>query len=1199
MVNHRKIKGGLYIFGAAFAVYLLAGFFLAPWAGEKFLIKRWGNFMGRHVAIESVSINPLTLTVLAEGISVKENNGVNFLSVRSLFVDFSIASLFKLAPVSTCYEMDSPVINLVLKEDNTFNFSDLLEMSDQDSTAPSPEEPKNFGLKVSNAKILNGQIHFSDQIRKQAHHIENLNLSLPFLSTLEADKDTTVLADLECSLNQAGIKIRLESRPFTPGRDTTVTLETGTIDLLTYVEYMPLPETLFLNQMETSLDLAATYSQAGNPEKPSLILKGNVTLANMDIQDADHTPVLTVPQIDLTFAPADLLDKQLGIAGLKILSPKIFLARDAGGRLNIFKYLPEGQKPAEAGNTPEPEKSEDKPEIAGFVVQVDTAQIVDASLSFTDAANKSAFATVLSPVSIQANNVTAKQGVTGQYSISLKTEADERIASDGRFSTTPLDIEGRVTLEQLVLKKYLPYVEYFINFDIQEGQLDLDAGFALSEDAGKFFAVINNRELRLANLKVWDPVNQEIPVSIPEIRITESFADTKNQRFDLGKIQTDQGEIFLKRQADGSINLVNNLLPDLSDAQGRQKSADKASPEGSAWQISLSEFSLDNYKIDLVDETQKDPVQIKLSDIRVQAENFKTWGDETSGVAVGMAWNETGKIEIKGDLVLSALTADLAVSLDKIDIQSFQPYFTDQVNLLVTQGVVQTQGSVLLDLKVNASPRVAFKGKTSVTDFVSLGKFSGQEFFKCSSLYLSGMDISLLPVKAAVQDISLTDFYSRVIISEKGNINLKQIMAGSEKEKTNSPASPAASSNTESAGLRPEIIISNVTLQGGEIYYEDNFTQPNVSADMKKIAGQVKGLSSIEGDAPADLQLRGLHGRSSPLDIAGRISPLTEKQFLDLNISFKDIELTRFSPYSAKYIGYEIEKGKLVLDLNYQIDGNALKAKNRFFLDQFTLGQKVDSEDATSLPVSLAISLLKNSEGQIDLDVPLSGDLDDPEFSFSVAFLEVLGNLIMKVITSPFKFLGALVGGGEDLGFVNFEYGSDVIPDNQIQKMDQLIEILAKKTDLDLEIEGTFNRIEDGEVLRQKKYDALIKSEKINALAAKGTPVSSIESLTLLPQERESAVIKAYELADFPKPREEDGKEKQITLAEKEKLLITHLDINERHLEELAISRAENIKHYIQSSGKVAPTRIFLLNPEQAEQGPDQGRFGRVIFLIK
>lgn len=1219
MTGQLQIKRILIVLAGILALYTIAGFFLAPWAVKKIALKQIGIGLGRPVSIGAVSVNPYSLVLGIKEISIKEKEGGDFISVSSLSVDLSMASLFRLAPVISGAELDSPGVNLILKKDGTFNFSDIIQnfekkSSDLPLVNKVKTDPEIFGFQLSNAKVSNAKISFSDQIREKAHVIENLNFHLPFLSSLKKNRQTNAIAALYFLMNQAEIKIKLESLPFTPGRDSVVTLKTGTIDILPYLKYLPLPETLLVNQMETSLDLVMTYSQANDSQTnendtPSLILKGTVEIANIDIQEADHTPVFFAPKIDLTLAPSDLFDKTLGLASLKILSPKVHLTRDANGNLNLLKLLPGGQMPDKMEETPKPEKSVamvsgDDKEPTGFVFQLDTGDIVDASIFFTDAANKTPFNTILSPVTIQVKEVVAQKGVSGKYSISLKTEAHESIASAGQFSTTPLALEGSVTLEKMVLKKYLPYVENLINFDVQEGQLDLDAGFTLSEDERKLAAVINNKELRLTNLRVWDRVNKEIPVSIPEIVVTGSVMDTGKQRLDMGKIKTAKGKILLKRQADGSINLVKNLLP-VHITRVNQKNMDKVSPaigadkNKGAWKIDLSDFSLEKYEIDVSDETQKDPIPIKLSDISLQADNIEIGGKEKAGISVGMMMNKTGEIQIKGDLVPAALAADLAVSLDKIDIRSFQPYFTEQVNILVKNGFFQTQGQLSLSMKEKNKPQVSFKGKSSVIDFVSLGKFSGKEFFKCSSLYLSGMDISLMPVKVAVQDISLTDFYSRVIISKKGNINLRQIMAGDEKGKAASQVEPVPAAQKENTSPRPEITISNVTLQGGAIYYEDNFTQPNVSADMKEIAGQVKGLSSMEGGAPAEIQLRGLHGKSSPLDIMGRISPLTRKQFLDLNISFKDIELTRFSPYSAKYIGYEIEKGKLILDLNYQIDGNILEAKNSFFLDQFTLGEKVDSKDATSLPVPLAISLLKNADGQIDLDVPLSGDLNDPEFSFSVAFFKVIGNLIMKVITSPFKVLGAMFGGGEDLGFVNFEYGSDAIPDKEIQKINKLIEILEEKKDLNLEIEGTYDSIADGDALRKKVYDAFIKSEKIKILAAKGTPVLNPDELTLLPEERQAAVLTAYELADFPKPRKEDGKEKQINITEKEKLLLTHVDINERHLEELAITRAENIKHYILSTDKVTPERIFLLNPDEAQADPDQERFGRVIFSIK
>jgi hypothetical protein len=326
---------------------------------------------------------------------------------------------------------------------------------------------------------------------------------------------------------------------------------------------------------------------------------------------------------------------------------------------------------------------------------------------------------------------------------------------------------------------------------------------------------------------------------------------------------------------------------------------------------------------------------------------------------------------------------------------------------------------------------------------------------------------------------------------------------------------------------------------------------------------------------------------------------LIQKQFLDLNLSFKDIELTRFSSYSAKFIGYEIKKGKLVLDLNYKLDNNILLARNRLFLDQFTLGKKVDSKDATTLPVPLAISLLKNAQGQIDLDVPITGNLDDPEFKLSNAFFEVFGNLIMKVVTAPFKILGAMFGGGEELGFVNFAHGSDSISDKAIEKLDTLIEILDQKKSLKLEIQGTYDRNSDGEALRKKEYEVLIASGKMKSPAAKGATVSASETISLPPEERASAILSAYEQAAFPKPREEDGTEKQISNEEKEKLLLTHIEINEGDLKELAIARAENIKHYILAAAKVDSARIFLLNPVEAEVGSDPEQSGRVNFSIK
>ncbi|MBU0970343.1 MAG: DUF748 domain-containing protein [Proteobacteria bacterium] len=1201
-VHIKKILG---VFTTILVLYTLTGFFLVPWVGEKAFIKGWGDFMGRRVAVESISTNPFSLTLLAKKISIKEETGDSFVSVGALFIDFSIASLFKLSPVCTRFEMDSPVVNLVLKKDNTFNISDLMAPSEEETrAAPQTDQAdqKIFGLKLSNGNISNGNIIFSDQIREKDHYIENLNLDLPFLSTMEKDRDTRVLGEADFLLNKAKIKIGLESLPFSAARDTLLTLKTGPIDFLNYLSYLPLPKSLLVNHAETFFDLSMAYSQTG--EKPSLVLKGSAGLSNIDIRDMDHTPILNAPHISFTIDPSAILEKKIRVSGLKILSPKLHLSRDADGNLNLLKYLP-GEEDSE--------KKVSSEQNTDMVFQLDSGEIKEGVLFFTDASGKTPFETTLAPVSIKLKQFLAKEDVQGEFAISLDTEAHESLSTQGRFSTGPLGIEGTVRLEKLSIPKFAPYYENLINFDIQEGQAHLDAGFSLKQTGDNLAIVIENKQLRFTDFRFWDRVNKELPVIIPELILMDSVLDTEKKRLDLGKITTSQGRILLKRQADASINLVKNLVSGQTQAPVHKNAADEKnsssgqSPpvmpdlEGNSppWQISLSSLAMDNFSLAFSDIGAKVPVAVDLSDIRIQANGFNSLDGQKTQIDAKMKWNKSGKIEIKGSLLPSPFSADLDLLLDKIDIHSLEPYFADQVNIAIPKGFFQAQGHIALQMNQKppaAAPFFTFKGKAFITDFVSLDKGSGTLFFKCNSLYFSGTDVSLFPVKVSVKEISLTDFYSRIIISDKGNINLRQILVQDEKLQDGSDPGTASAKDKQKAMSLPEIGISNVTLQGGIIEYTDYFTRPNVTAEMKEIAGQIKGLSSSDGSI-AQMQLRGLHGKSSPLEISGRISPLTPKKFYDLDISFKDIELPRFSPYAAKYIGYKIEKGKLVLNLKYKIDGNKLESQNRLFLDQFTLGEKVESKDATNLPVPLAISLLKNAKNQIDLNLPVNGDIGDPKFSFSSAIFGVFGNLIMKVVAAPFKFLGAIFEGGEELGFINFEFGSDVLKEDQIEKLDQLVHILVEKKELKLVIIGTYDRNQDSQILRESRYEALLKSERVQELVERKT--LSMGDVTRLPGERESAILAAYELADFLKPMDKDGREKEVSIQEKEKLLVTHVDITENDLKKLAMDRAENIQAYLLSTAKIQPARLFLSDPDALESEADQQGFGKVNFSIK
>jgi len=301
------------------------------------------------------------------------------------------------------------------------------------------------------------------------------------------------------------------------------------------------------------------------------------------------------------------------------------------------------------------------------------------------------------------------------------------------------------------------------------------------------------------------------------------------------------------------------------------------------------------------------------------------------------------------------------------------------------------------------------------------------------------------------------------------------------------------------------------------------------------------------------------------------------------------MDLSPTSPYSRKYVGYIIEKGKLSFDLQYLIDKKKLASENKVFIDQFTLGEKVDSPDATSLPVKLAVALLKDRNGEIHLDIPVTGSIDDPEFSVFRIILKIIGNLIAKAVTSPFALLGSAFGGGEEMQYVEFDAGLASIPADGLKKVDALVTALSEKPSLKLEIAGYVSPEADREGLKQYFLQRKVKAQKLNDLVKKGSPAVPLDEIVVEPGEYEKYLTLAYRAEPFPKPRNFIGMVKSLPVPEMEKLMLTHIKAGEEDLRQLSARRANTVKDALLKSGKIDPGRVFIvepkgLTPEQKEK---------------
>jgi hypothetical protein len=338
------------------------------------------------------------------------------------------------------------------------------------------------------------------------------------------------------------------------------------------------------------------------------------------------------------------------------------------------------------------------------------------------------------------------------------------------------------------------------------------------------------------------------------------------------------------------------------------------------------------------------------------------------------------------------------------------------------------------------------------------------------------------------------------------------------------------------------------------------------------------------------------------VEITGKVNPLVDNLFLDIKASVRDIELGPFTPYSGKYVGYAIEKGKMAFAVEYKVENRKLAAQNKLVLNQLTFGEKVESPDAIQLPVLLAVALLKDRNGVIDVNLPISGSLDDPKFSVGGIVWRVIVNLLEKAVTAPFALIGSLLGGGagEELSYVEFDAGRATLTGASQDKLAKLQTALIERPGLRLDISGRYDPQTDREGLRRYRFEQQVKAQKLKEQVKKGEAVKSVDEVQIDPAEYEKYLERAYKAAKFPKPRNVLGFTKDLPKEEMEKLMLTNTQITDGDLLELANQRGQAAKDAITRDNKVELERVFLLAPRPAEAKDDaKGKASRVDFALK
>ncbi|HCY87488.1 MAG TPA: hypothetical protein DHV36_20305 [Desulfobacteraceae bacterium] len=1201
---------------AAVVLYTLSGFLVVPMTAKWFINSRLEKIIGRPIQVDNVHFNPWTLAGGIEQLAVashhtSDKNGDSgqataLLSVKALQVDLSGRSIFALCPIITQVVVDTPRLALELNADNTLNVSDIIQrFSGETASEPASAKNNNSGLpfRLSNVTLSGGQVTFNDRIRGSEHRIDNLSLTLPLVSGLAKERHIPAAGSLGFTLNGGAIAIEMNGLPFAEKPSAHLELKMNALALAAYLPYVSLPEG-FVVQSPGNLDAALVIDYEDRESKPRIGVNGPVTLNDFSLGirpqgTSEILPLAAMPKLSIQTAVDDYLSGGIKINSILADSPEVHLERTSEGELQSLLLLGKTDGSSETADKQSPISTA----ISPFPIDIGMAEIKNATVNFRDKSVSPEFNTKVKNAGLIVRNLKAGKTLTLTYALTAVSETVKQLSVKGEASVgvsdsgPAIDLKGNLLAEGILPSNCNPYYTPYIGDALDIGSVGIGADYQFGLSGGTPGGELSQGHLSVSDIRLADQKGDGPAVHLGNLNLSDIRLGLEDQTLVIGSVSSAQGRIRAVRDRKGMINIAQTIqnLPVMKTSGTYKTEKDKKDSEPTkekrpAWDLKINRVAVDDYAISFSDKMHREPVNINVSDIKIRARPFGTdQANHKGDFTAQMTLKSGGKVMLDGTTDIPGAKANIAVRFNKVNFTTLQPYFSDYLNLTIGSGHIQAKGDVALGWADLENPVVSFQGEAGVNDFTSKSKVSGNDFFRCKTFYLGGMDVSVNPVKVHVREVSLTDFYKRAVLSKEGRLNISEIIV--KKDVDTGEANRTAQAKTDPF---PDVAIDTITIQGGHVNFTDYLTQPNFTANMTDITGSVTGLSS-RGTKPATVRLKGLHGSHSPLDISGTIDPLKQTPGVDLGVSFKNIELPQFNAYAGKYLGYEIEKGKLMLDLKYNIQGTVLNSSNRIFFDQFTLGKRVESDDATSLPVELAVSLLKNSKGEIDLDVPVKGDLSDPEFSYGRVVFKTVSNLMLSIVKAPFKILGSLMGfGGEELGFVAFTPGDHTLDDDTRKKLDQLATLLVEKPKISLEILGRFDRDRDEAQLRAQRYNTLLAGYLTDTVSPEALKMNAVT-----PEQKAAALDAAYAAADFPKPKDASGKEMPIGTDEKEKLLITAISVTQSDLEALAMQRSERIQSYLMASGKIDPGRIFIHKPGPSEKKDADTHHVKTLFKLK
>lgn len=793
-------------------------------------------------------------------------------------------------------------------------------------------------------------------------------------------------------------------------------------------------------------------------------------LGQVRIAGAGPEPFATLASATIQFKPLRTLQQPGWHFGeVSLDAPGLRLTIDEQGRLNIADLQTSTEDPR-----------------APALIRIERLTIDGGTLHFSDLSGPTPFATTIVPINVALTDFSTEPGEAGSVRVTGATTTGGRFAWNGTLQIAPeFRSTGQVQFDEVEIPAYLPLVADYLRGEIRSGRLHLAGDYELSlgpEPQGTLEAVT----LRITNLALAAAASTEAAVELGELTVEMPEARLFEPSARIERVAIERFKVRAQRDSDGNLDLANLIRrPAAAEADtgagsgsGRTSPPAGAADEGRAPTFRIGEIVAREGTVTFTDlTTRPEPSQLEVEDVQITARALSSNPGDEFEMDVALRWaGGPGRFHAAGTGRLQPFAAKVQLSATDLELAPAGAYLQEFLAVRLLSGRATFAGELEASASDNGPPALRWTGRIGLDDFDVRDARLDHALANWIHLGLEGAEVGTRPLRVAVREMRLNRPALHALRTEDGALNLSALTKGPSPDRKeenaagDSPA-PAGPENFTAS-------IGKLTIEEGSITFADRSVEPEFATAITALEGTVTGLSSEPG-ALAELDLTGTLAGAAPLEMDGEINLRAENVFTGaVLVDLANLPLEHFEPYAQRYLGYGIEQGRMRGNFEYIVTPEKLSGANEVVLDEFALGEAVQSPDALSVPVKLAVSVLRNRQGEVVLNIPVSGSLESPEFSFGGAIRRAVRNVIVRAATAPLSFLGSLFGIGDDLTQIEFAPGDVLLEDATKARLDSLARILEDRTGLALVINWRPMETVDRDVLKEKRLQQLIQEER-------------------------------------------------------------------------------------------------------------------------